>query len=127
MIYYRPRSEASEGYVFTGVCHSVTGMLYSGKQTDVTAIDFQPIGDRLTNEKFSGICLFTTIGRRYVSYWNASLFGYVFRGKYNHFPHCLVSSNCLFLIITMVPNYSHSLKKYFSPFYRPHSIAKWGR
>ena len=47
---YRPRSEASEGYVFTGVCHSVTGMLYSGKQTDATAIDFQPIGDRLTNE-----------------------------------------------------------------------------
>ena len=24
MVYYRPRSEASEGYVFTGVCHSVT-------------------------------------------------------------------------------------------------------
>ena len=24
IIYYRPRSEASEGYVFTGVCHSVT-------------------------------------------------------------------------------------------------------
>ena len=22
--YYRPRSEASEGYVFTGICHSVT-------------------------------------------------------------------------------------------------------
>ena len=22
--FYRPRSEASEGYVFTGVCHSVT-------------------------------------------------------------------------------------------------------
>ena len=24
MPYYRPRSEASEGYAFTGVCHSVT-------------------------------------------------------------------------------------------------------
>ena len=36
---YRPHSEASEGYVFTGVCHSVTGMLYSGKQTDATVID----------------------------------------------------------------------------------------
>ena len=24
LIYDRPRSEASEGYVFTGVCHSVT-------------------------------------------------------------------------------------------------------
>ena len=23
-VYYRPYSEASEGYVFTGVCHSVT-------------------------------------------------------------------------------------------------------
>ena len=36
---YRPFSEASEGYVFTGVCHSVTGMLYSGKQTDATVIE----------------------------------------------------------------------------------------
>ena len=24
IVFYRPRSEASEGYVFTGVCHSVT-------------------------------------------------------------------------------------------------------
>ena len=71
--FFRPRSEASEGYVFAGVCHSVTGKLYSGKQTDATAIDFQPIGDRLTNEKFSGVCLFTTMGGRYASYWNASL------------------------------------------------------
>ena len=46
---YRPRSEASEGYVFTGICLSIE-VLYSGKQTDTTAIDFQPIGDRLTNE-----------------------------------------------------------------------------
>ena len=36
---YRPYSEASEGYVFIGVCHSVTGMLYSGKQTDATVIE----------------------------------------------------------------------------------------
>ena len=46
---YRPRSEASKGYVFTGICLSIE-VLYSGKQTDATAIDFQPIGDRLTNE-----------------------------------------------------------------------------
>ena len=36
---YRPRSETSEGYVFTGVCHFIWS-LYSGKQTDATAIDF---------------------------------------------------------------------------------------
>ena len=41
--HYRPRSEASEGYVFTGICLS-NEVLYSGKQTDATAIDFQPIG-----------------------------------------------------------------------------------
>ena len=38
MLYYRPHSEASEGYVFTGVCHSVILVLYSGKQTDATAL-----------------------------------------------------------------------------------------
>ena len=46
---YRPRSEASKGYVFTSVCLSIQ-VLYGGKQTDATAIDFHPIVDRLTNE-----------------------------------------------------------------------------
>ena len=36
-IYYRSRSEASKGYVFTGICLSIR-VLYSGKQTDATAI-----------------------------------------------------------------------------------------
>ena len=40
--HYRPRSEANEGYVFTGVCHSVTGMLHSGKrQTPLPLISSQ--------------------------------------------------------------------------------------
>ena len=37
--FYCPHSEASKGYVFTGVCHSVTRVLYSGKQTDATIIE----------------------------------------------------------------------------------------
>ena len=31
------------------ICLSIE-VVYSGKQTDATAIDFQPIGNRLTNE-----------------------------------------------------------------------------
>ena len=38
LYFYRQRSEASEGYVFTGVCH-FNRVLYSGKQTDATAIE----------------------------------------------------------------------------------------
>ena len=67
---YRPRSEASEGYVFAGVCHSVTGVLYSGKQTDATVIElWNPTVHLLA------CCLLAENGQAVrIPYWNASLF-----------------------------------------------------
>ena len=61
--FYRPRSEASEGYIFTGICLSNSGGGGEGR------VDQGP-GHNISALPPRGLCA----GGRYASYWNAFLF-----------------------------------------------------
>ena len=84
---YRPCSEASEGYVFTGVCHFNSGEVGEEWTRDqVTTPPSPPPGTRSQhlplpllgpghNTSLPGLCA----GYRYASYWNALLL--LFKGS----------------------------------------------
>ena len=96
--YYRPRSEASEGYVFTGVCYSLCSTpeggglpSYQGRPTPTLSkadppppprprqtpppAKADPPGQGRPPSPARGI---RSMGGRYASYWNAYLFCKIF-------------------------------------------------
>ena len=72
--YYRPRSEASEGYVFTGVRRSLCSTRGGGSapcQGRPPPCQADPLAKVTPRRPQQGI---RSIGGRYASYWNAYLF-----------------------------------------------------
>ena len=76
---YRPRSEASEGYVFTGVCHSFCSTGGGGERWATPMVNHlsPPPQDQVRTSTPSPPRLHA--GRRYASYWNAFLFGFFWK------------------------------------------------